>query len=113
MLWSLLRIVLYGVCPIWGRAAKENIVRNVQKIAAVAVATCGILFAGIGGASADTKNDHKGDNIPVLSYINELDWDESPFCGIQIKTEDSKQKTSCPVVHQEHPHDSPVYIITF
>ncbi|MFE7430444.1 hypothetical protein [Streptomyces sp. NPDC057545] len=90
--------------------------RNVKKIAAVAVATCGILFAGIGGASADTRNgedDHQGDNIPVLSFINELNWDESPFCGIQVKTEESQQQTSCPVVHQEQPNDSPVYIATF
>ncbi|MEU3658109.1 hypothetical protein AB0E67_36370 [Streptomyces sp. NPDC032161] len=88
--------------------------RNVQKIAAVAAATCGILFAGIGGASADTRNaDNQGDSIPVLSYINQLDWDESPFCGIQVKTEHSEQKTSCPVVHQEHPDNSPVYIVTF
>ncbi|MFF3734683.1 hypothetical protein ACFYXM_31460 [Streptomyces sp. NPDC002476] len=87
--------------------------RNVQKIAAVAVATCGILVAGIGGASAGGRDGHKGDNIPVLSNINELNWDESPFCGIQIKTEESKQKTSCPVVHQEHPDNSPVYIVTF
>ncbi|MER6499906.1 hypothetical protein ABT218_11025 [Streptomyces sp. NPDC001455] len=88
--------------------------RNVQKIAAVAVATCGILFAGIGGASADTRNaEGEGDNIPVLSFINELNWDESPFCGIQVKTEESAQQTSCPVVHQEHPDNSPVYIVTF
>ncbi|MEU3220371.1 hypothetical protein [Streptomyces sp. NPDC006971] len=90
--------------------------RNVQKIAAVAVATCGILFAGIGGASADTRNveaEHEGDHIPVLSYINELNWDDSPFCGIQVKTENSAQQTSCPVVHQEHPDHSPVYIVTF
>jgi hypothetical protein len=90
--------------------------RNVQKIAAVAVATCGILFAGIGGASADPRNgddNNKGDNIPVLSNINQLNWDESPFCGIQVKTKDSKQKTSCPVVHQENPSNSPVYIVTF
>ncbi|MFA3842797.1 hypothetical protein [Streptomyces aureus] len=86
--------------------------RNVQKIAAVAVATCGILFAGIGGASADTRKDG-GDNIPVLSNINTLNWDDSPFCGIQVKTKDSEQKTSCPVVHNEGSHHSPVYIITF
>ncbi|MFF2201329.1 hypothetical protein [Streptomyces sp. NPDC058145] len=85
--------------------------RNVQKIAAVAVATCGILFAGIGGASADTGNE--GDNIPVLSNINTLNWDDSPFCGIQVKTKDSEQKTSCPVVHNEGSSNSPVYIITF
>ncbi|MFI9605384.1 hypothetical protein ACIHCX_37185 [Streptomyces sp. NPDC052043] len=89
--------------------------RNVQKLATVAVATCGILFAGIGGASADTRNgdDNEGDNIPVLSDIHHLDWDHSPFCGIQINTEDSKQKTSCPAVHQENTSDSPVYIVTF
>ncbi|MER5916131.1 hypothetical protein ABT124_38385 [Streptomyces sp. NPDC001982] len=106
--------------------------RNVQKIAAVAVATCGILFAGIGGASADPRNggDHhhskghhhhskghhhhsKGDNIPVLSNINQLNWDDSPFCGIQVKTKHSKQKTSCPVVHNEGSTNSPVYIFTF
>ena len=85
--------------------------RNVQKIAAVAVATCGILFAGIGGASADTGKG--GDNVPVLSNINQLDWDDSPFCGIQVKTENSQQKTSCPVVHNEGSSNSPVYIITF
>ncbi|MEU6808970.1 hypothetical protein ABZ920_08180 [Streptomyces sp. NPDC046831] len=85
--------------------------RNVQKIAAVAAATCGILFAGIGGASAATGNE--GDNIPVLSNINTLNWDDSPFCGIQIKTRDSSQKTSCPVVHNEGSTNSPVYIITF
>ncbi|GAB2795730.1 hypothetical protein GCM10027073_29640 [Streptomyces chlorus] len=85
--------------------------RNVQKIAAVTVATCGILFAGIGGASAATGNG--GDNIPVLSNINTLNWDDSPFCGIQVKTQDSKQKTSCPVVHNEGSSNSPVYIITF
>ncbi|PWI07355.1 hypothetical protein DIZ27_28270 [Streptomyces sp. NWU339] len=85
--------------------------RNVQKIAAVTVATCGILFAGIGGASAATGNG--GDNIPVLSNINTLNWDDSPFCGIQVKTKDSEQKTSCPVVHNEGSSNSPVYIITF
>ena len=85
--------------------------RNVQKLAAVAVATCGILFAGIGGASADTRGG--GDNIPVLSNINTLNWDDSPFCGIQVKTKDSEQKTSCPVVHNEGSHHSPVYIVTF
>ncbi|MGV9250608.1 hypothetical protein [Streptomyces sp. NPDC003697] len=85
--------------------------RNVQKIAAVAAATCGILFAGIGGASASTGRE--GDNIPVLSNINTLNWDDSPFCGIQVKTDDSKQKTSCPVVHNEGSSNSPVYIVTF
>ncbi|WP_328891611.1 hypothetical protein [Streptomyces sp. NBC_00316] len=85
--------------------------RNVQKIAAVTVATCGILFAGIGVASADTGNG--GDNIPVLSNFNQLDWDDSPFCGIQVKTKDSKQETNCPVVHNEGSYKSPVYIITF
>ncbi|MFE4677735.1 hypothetical protein [Streptomyces sp. NPDC056723] len=85
--------------------------RNVQKLAAVAVATCGILFAGIGGASADTGNG--GDNIPVLSNINTLNWDDSPFCGIQVKTKHSEQKTSCPVVHNEGSSYSPVYIVTF
>ncbi|MGQ4417502.1 hypothetical protein ACN6LA_003734 [Streptomyces sp. SAS_269] len=49
----------------------------------MAVATCGILFAGIGAASADTGNE--GDNIPVLSNINTLNWDDSPFCGIQLR----------------------------
>ncbi|MEV6164701.1 hypothetical protein AB0L71_22785 [Streptomyces sp. NPDC052052] len=91
--------------------------KNVRKIAAVAVATCGILLAGIGGASADPRNgmeEHKGgDDIPVLSQFKYLDWDRSPFCGIQIKTEESKQKTSCPVVHQEQPYNSPIYIVTF
>ncbi|MEU6771810.1 hypothetical protein [Streptomyces sp. NPDC046759] len=90
--------------------------RNVQKIAAVAVATCGILFAGIGGASADPRNggdNSGGDNIPVLSNIDQLNWDDSPFCGIQVKTDHSEQKTSCPVVHNEGSTNSPVYIITF
>ncbi|MFF0447524.1 hypothetical protein ACFYT4_14140 [Streptomyces sp. NPDC004609] len=85
--------------------------RTVQKIASVAVATCGILLAGVTGASAAPSDG--GDNIPVLSNINKLNWDDSPFCGIQVKTEDSKQKTSCPVVHNEGSSNSPVYIITF
>ncbi|MFL4904175.1 hypothetical protein ACJ6WF_13570 [Streptomyces sp. MMS24-I2-30] len=85
--------------------------RNFQKIAAVAAATCGILFAGIGEASADTGSG--GDNIPVLSNINTLNWDDSPFCGIQVKTEGSEQETSCPVVHNEGSSNSPVYIVTF
>ncbi|PWI04525.1 hypothetical protein DIZ27_44830 [Streptomyces sp. NWU339] len=84
--------------------------RNVQKIAVVAAAACGILFAGVGGASADARGE--GDNIPVLSNINTLNWDDSPFCGIQVKTKDSEQKTSCPVVHNEGSSDSPVYIVT-
>ncbi|MFF8912437.1 hypothetical protein ACF08M_03730 [Streptomyces sp. NPDC015032] len=73
---------------------------NVKKIAVVAAATCGILFAGVGGASADTRGD--GDNIHVLSNFKHLDWDNSPFCGIQIKTEESSQETSCPVAHMEN-----------
>ena len=85
--------------------------RTVQKTAAVAVATCGILLAGIGGASAAPRDG--GDNIPVLSNFKKLDWDDSPFCGIQIKTKHSKQKTSCPVVHNEGSSNSPVYIVTF
>lgn len=86
--------------------------RTVQKIAAVAAATCGILFAGIGVASADPKDNGGGDNIPVLSNINKLNWDDSPFCGIQVKTKDSEQETSCPVVHNEGSSKSPVYILT-
>lgn len=85
--------------------------RTVQKIAGVTVATCGILLAGIGVASAAPGDG--GDNIPVLSNINTLNWDDSPFCGIQVKTKTSEQKTSCPVVHNEGSSDSPVYIITF
>ncbi|MFF0729769.1 hypothetical protein [Streptomyces sp. NPDC004134] len=77
----------------------------------MAVATCGILSAGIGGASAAAGNG--GDDIPVFSYIETLEWDDSPFCGTQIKTKDSEQETSCPVVHNEGSSDSPVYIITF
>ncbi|MFF2651836.1 hypothetical protein [Streptomyces sp. NPDC058045] len=89
--------------------------RNVQKIAAVAAATCGILFAGIGAANADARtggDNGKGDNIPVLSNFKQLQWDDSPFCGIQVKTKDSAQKTSCPVVHNEGSTKSPVYILT-
>ncbi|MBA2807411.1 MULTISPECIES: hypothetical protein [Streptomyces] len=85
--------------------------RTVQKIAGVAVATCGILLAGIGGASAAPSGG--GDNIPVLSNIQTLNWDDSPFCGIQVKTQHSQQKTSCPVVHNEGSTNSPVYIVTF
>ncbi|MEV6590950.1 hypothetical protein [Streptomyces acidicola] len=85
--------------------------RTVQKIAAVAVATGGILLAGIGGASAAPSGG--GDNIPVLSNIQTLNWDDSPFCGIQVKTQNSQQKTSCPVVHNEGSTNSPVYIVTF
>ncbi|MER5598606.1 hypothetical protein [Streptomyces sp. NPDC002265] len=87
--------------------------RTVRKIAAVAAATCGILFAGIGVASADPQDNGGGDNIPVLSNINQMDWDDSPFCGVQVKTKETEQKTSCPVVHNEGSSHSPVYIITF
>ncbi|MGW4029119.1 hypothetical protein ACWEFL_07325 [Streptomyces sp. NPDC004838] len=86
--------------------------RTVQRIAAVAAVTSGILLAGIGGASA-APSDKKGDDIPVLSNIKELNWDDSPFCGIQVKTKLSAQKTSCPVVHNEGSSHSPVYILTF
>ncbi|MEW2257108.1 hypothetical protein [Streptomyces sp. NPDC047869] len=87
--------------------------RTVQKIAAVAAATFGILSAGVGVASAAPQDNGGGDNIPVLSNINTLDWDDSPFCGVQVKTNDTEQKTSCPVVHNEGSSNSPVYIITF
>ncbi|MEU9763226.1 hypothetical protein [Streptomyces sp. NPDC047985] len=84
--------------------------RNVKKIAVVAAATCGILFAGVGGASAAPSVD--GDNISVLSHFNQLDWDNSPFCGIQIKTEFTWQETSCPVAHLEDSADSNVHVTT-
>ncbi|MEV7866774.1 hypothetical protein AB0P17_11860 [Streptomyces sp. NPDC088124] len=84
--------------------------RTVQKMAGVAVATCGILLAGIGGASAAPGDG--GDNIPVLSEIKTLDWDDSPFCGIQVKTKESEQETSCSVVHNEGSSNSPVYVVT-
>ncbi|MGV9350820.1 hypothetical protein ACWDSD_40010 [Streptomyces spiralis] len=87
--------------------------RTVQKIAAVAAATCGILFAGIGVASASPEDNGGWDNIPVLSNINQMEWDDSPFCGVQVKTKDTEQKTSCVVVHNEGSTNSPVYIITF
>jgi hypothetical protein len=83
--------------------------RNVKNVALVIAATGGILFAAMGPASADTKVG--GDNFPILSNFNNLEWDDSPFCGFQIKTEDSKQKTSCPVVHQENSTGSKVVII--
>ncbi|MQY36064.1 hypothetical protein SRB17_40610 [Streptomyces sp. RB17] len=87
--------------------------RTVRKIAAVATATCGILFAGIGVASACPQDNGGGDNIPVLSNINTMNWDDSPFCGVQVKTKDTQQKTSCVVVHNEGSTNSPVYISTF
>jgi hypothetical protein len=90
--------------------------RNAKKIALVAAATCGILFAGVGAASADSQgkgdNQSKGDNIPVISNFKQLDWEDSPFCGTQIKTEDSKQEVSCPVAHLENSPNSKVIIIT-
>ncbi|MGW2183388.1 hypothetical protein ACWCXX_36195 [Streptomyces sp. NPDC001732] len=79
--------------------------RNFTKIAAVAMATCGILFAGVGGASAASSGN--GDNISVLSKFNQLDWDNSPFCGFQIKAQATAQETSCPVAHLENsPHSA-------
>ncbi|MET7766102.1 hypothetical protein ABZS71_30455 [Streptomyces sp. NPDC005393] len=83
--------------------------KNVKKIAVVAVATCGILFAGAAGASA-TPGDN-GDDIPVISNFNQLDWEDSPFCGTQIKTENSEQESSCPVAHLENSPNSTVVII--
>ncbi|MFI9624454.1 hypothetical protein [Streptomyces sp. NPDC052042] len=85
--------------------------RNVKKIAAVAAATCGILFAGVGEASAAPRG-VGGDNIPVLSNFNQLDWDNSPFCGIQIKNQNTEQETSCPVVHLENSPNSGVVVFT-
>ncbi|MER6731332.1 hypothetical protein [Streptomyces puniciscabiei] len=87
--------------------------RTVQKIAGVAAATCGILVAGIGVAGACPQDNGEGDNIPVLSNINQMNWDDSPFCGVQVKTNNTTQKTSCPVVHNEGSSNSPVYILTF
>ncbi|TQK98167.1 hypothetical protein FB563_3183 [Streptomyces puniciscabiei] len=49
----------------------------------------------------------------MLSNINQLNWDDSPFCGVQVKTNNTAQKTSCPVVHNEGSSNSPVYILTF
>jgi hypothetical protein len=105
-----LRIVPTVAAQTEGRTAKENTVRNVKKIAVVAAATCGILFAGVGGASADSRGE--GDNIPVLSNFNQLDWEDSPFCGTQIKTQNTAQKTSCPVAHLENSPNSTVIIFT-
>jgi hypothetical protein len=82
--------------------------RNVKRAALVVAATGGILFAAVGPASAATHIG--GDYIPVLSNFNELDWEDSPFCGIQIKTKDTKQETSCPVVHLENSPYSKVVI---
>ncbi|MEU9762144.1 hypothetical protein [Streptomyces sp. NPDC047985] len=82
--------------------------RNVKKIAVVAAATCGILFAGVGGASAAPGD---GDNIPVLSKFNHLDWEDSPFCGLQINTQYTAQETSCPVAHLENSPFSAVFIM--
>jgi hypothetical protein len=84
---------------------------NVKKIALVVAATGGLLFAGVGAASA---GEHKGggDYFPIISNFEELDWEDSPFCGIQIKTEDSKQKVSCPVAHLEDSDENDVLIVT-
>lgn len=48
----------------------------------------------------------------MLSNFNQLDWEDSPFCGTQIKTENSQQKTSCPVAHLENSPNSKVAITT-
>ena len=84
--------------------------RNIKKISLVVAATGGLLFAGVGAASAESKSE--GDDIPVISNFEELDWEDSPFCGTQIKTKDSEQEVSCPVAHLENSPNSQVIIVT-
>ncbi|WP_326794568.1 hypothetical protein OG946_02815 [Streptomyces sp. NBC_01808] len=84
--------------------------RNVRKIAGVAMATCGILFATVGVAGASNGKGTEANNIPVLSNIDEFDWENSPFCGFQIKTKETAQETSCPVVTLENSPNSVVVL---